>query len=566
MAKRFLLVAAGLMGLVALLNIVIVDPQRLAADGVPQTWWWSGALLSPLAGSALPPLLAVATVLVTRRLLPSLIIGTASAALLAGGPNVLNATSTFGLTYLWGSLADSFHLAVLLFTTSLIGLVGVATRSGGTQGIVDIIVRRTEGRRGARVGTALMGFAIFFDDYANTAIVGPTMRPLFDRLKISREKLAYIIDSTAAPIAGLAVISTWVGTEVGYMQDAAQSLGVTGSGYALFFSALGFRFYCVFALVLVLVLAYTGRDFGPMLKAEQRAHTTGQVFRPGAQPLSGGSGVTQKVDAPARWYNAGAPILLVLFLIAAAVYLIGAPNGQSFGVFRPAVWREAFIVCSDLADGNFLAYLFTWSSLVGSWAAIALPWAQGILTLKEGAAAWFAGAKSMALAIAVLVLAWALSQGCGDLHTAHYVGAALGGISGAWVPLVVFVVAGLVAFATGTSWGTMAILIPTAAAVAFHAGGETTMIIAMAAVLDGAIFGDHCSPISDTTVLSSICAGCDHIDHVRTQAPYALVGFAAAGFAGYGLVAAYGLPLWLGYLTGFAGVFAFVFGLGRRAV
>ncbi|MEE8410315.1 MAG: Na+/H+ antiporter NhaC family protein [Myxococcota bacterium] len=570
MARRLTSVGIGIGVLVAvgLLNLVSLDAEFLHANQVRSDWWWSGSLLSPLAGSVLPPLVGIALVMATRRLLPSLLAGVGVAALLYAGPWPHTAVWALVARYLWGAVWDPFHASILIFTATLIGLVGVATRSGGTQGIVELVLRYAKGVRGTQVATVLMGFAIFFDDYANTAIVGPTVRPLTDRLKISREKLSYLIDSTAAPVAGLAIVSTWVGTEVGYLQDAAQSVGVTTSGYALFLSALSFRFYCVFALFLVFLVALTGRDFGPMLKAEQRARSTGQVIRPGSQPLSGkGTQAQPKLDKPARAMNALVPIGTVLALIVGAVYVLGAPEGSGLlGIFNPSVWRDSFITASDLADGNALSYVFACSAVVGAAVAILMPWPQGILTPKEGVVAWAAGAKTMVIAFGILILAWALSQACKDLQTAPYVAAALQGrVSAEMVPLVVFVVSGMVAFATGTSWGTMAILIPMAAPIAYHTGGEAMMIVAMAAVLDGSIFGDHCSPISDTTVLSSICSGSDHLDHVRTQAPYALLGATIAALCGYGLVAAVGAPTWAGYLTGFALLSLIVWSFGRVA-
>lgn len=566
MARRLVILGLGVFIAVGLLNLVTLDAEFLRANDVRIDWWWSGFLLSPLAGSVLPPLVGIALVMATRKLLPSLLAGVGVAAFLYAGPWPHTALWALVVRYLWGAVWDPFHASILVFTATLMGLVGVATRSGGTQGIVELVLRYAKGVRGTQVATVLMGFAIFFDDYANTAIVGPTVRPLTDRLKISREKLSYLIDSTAAPVAGLAIVSTWVGTEVGYLQDAAQSVGVTTSGYALFLSALSYRFYCVFALVLVFLIAVTGRDFGPMLKAERRARSTGQVIRPGSKPLSGkGTQAQPKLDKPVRAMNALVPIGTVLALIIGAVYVLGAPEGSGLlGVFSLSVWRDSFIVASDLSGGNALSYVFACAAAVGAAVAILMPWPQGILTPKEGLVAWAAGAKSMVIAFGILIMAWALSQACKDLNTAPYVAAAMQGrISAEWVPLAVFVVSGMVAFATGTSWGTMAILIPMAAPVAYATGGEAMMLIAMAAVLDGSIFGDHCSPISDTTVLSSICSGSDHLDHVRTQAPYALVGAFVAGLCGYGLVAAIGAPVWAGYLAGMVLLVVIVWGVGR---
>ncbi|MEZ4273518.1 MAG: hypothetical protein R3C68_19405 [Myxococcota bacterium] len=219
MLKRVVIVLAGLIGLQVLLAGVSVDTSVLG-EAVQTEWWWSDSL-ALLSGSAMPPLVAIAAVLITRRLVLSLALGTLTAAFLVAGPNPLSTLGAFlihydteaGLGgYVWQAIWDPFHASILVFTASLLGLVSVAGSSGGTQGVVDLMLRFAKGLRGARVATALMGTVVFFDDYANTAVVGPTMRPLFDRLRLSREKLAYIVDSTAAPVAGLALVSTWIGT------------------------------------------------------------------------------------------------------------------------------------------------------------------------------------------------------------------------------------------------------------------------------------------------------------------------------------------------------------------
>tara|TARA_B100000959_G_scaffold281089_1_gene344383 strand:- start:1211 stop:1894 length:684 start_codon:yes stop_codon:yes gene_type:complete len=204
-----------------------------------------------------------------------------------------------------------------------------------------------------------------------------------------------------------------------------------------------------------------------------------------------------------------------------------------------------------LVQGNALSYVFAFSAVAGSLLAIVLPWQSGAMCFRDGIKSWFDGVKAIPPALAILVLAWALAHGAGELHTATYLVALLKGkLPELWLPLLIFVTAAAVAFSTGTSWGTMALLIPSAVELAYQMGGEAAMLVAMAAVLDGAIFGDHCSPISDTTILSSICSGSDHIAHVRTQLPYALLGFAAAAGVGYGLGVVAGFPLWLVYFLG----------------
>ncbi|MCK5689100.1 Na+/H+ antiporter NhaC family protein, partial [Myxococcota bacterium] len=262
-----------------MVGFIPLSESFLAAKNISSATWLG---LPPLLLATLPPLIGITLAIVTRRLVTSLAIGVAFAALFAGGPSPLAILEKLFVDYFIKVLFSPFHIALLVFTIALIGMVGVATRSGGTQGIVNIVLRVAKGVRGARVATVLMGFIVFFDGYANTAIVGPTVQPLFDKLKISRAKLAYIIDSTAAPIAGLAIVSTWIGTEVGYLQEAAHSVGVMQSGYALFFSAMPFRFYCIFTLLVVILIAWSGRDFGPMVDAERDAQCN--IPRPTSPP------------------------------------------------------------------------------------------------------------------------------------------------------------------------------------------------------------------------------------------------------------------------------------------
>ncbi len=546
MTKRILIVAPVALIIVLALSFLPVDRDYLSSRHVEVTWL-----------ALLPPLVAIVSVLITRWLVPSLVFGIASAAVIHAWPSPAGMAESLIVNYFWDSVLDSFHLSILGFTASLLGLVSVTTASGGLHGMINLILRLARGRRGVSVATVGMGFAIFFDDYANTAIVGPTVRPLFDRLKLSRAKLAYLIDSTAAPIAGLALISTWIGTEVSYLQGAARDLGLDASGYELFLSAMGYRFYCVFALFLVLVVAATGRDFGPMLKVERRVRRSADD-----------AGPQSAAESPAirpRWYNAVVPIGTVLLLIMIQIYYWGSRDPGT-DLASLSGWKDVFIRAAAAQDGEALTFAMLYSGVTGAALAILLPALQGVMTVREGLLAWMGGVRHVSGALVVIVCAWALSAGCRDLETAHYAVAVLRqGVSVEWVPLAVFVTAGLVAFATGTSYGTMAIIIPTAAQLGYESGGEAVMILAMAAVLDGAIFGDHCSPISDTTVLSSICSGCEHLEHVRTQIPYALLGAVVAALAGYALVGAWGADLWIGMAAGTTSILVLIHVVGRRA-
>ena len=445
-------------------------------------------------------------------------------------------------------LTDSFNLKILAFTFALVGLVAVVGRMGGTRGLVNAMSPFARGPRSAQVVTGVMGTAVFFDDYANTVVVGTTARSLTDKMRLSREKLAYIVDSTSAPIAGIAVISTWIGYEVGLFDDLIGTLNAVPdmprSGYEMFFEILPMRFYCVFALMLVFLGAWTSRDIGPMYHAERRARSGGPLIPEGDAEDETAQIEKDGVDPRAR--NALIPIGLVLALILGLILDVGTRGMAEFHLFSLDSWK---VVMDKAADDVPLILLV--SSLVGGVAAIWMAVAQRLLTFCEAVTAYFDGIRTLADAAAILILAWSIKSVCDDLGTGMAIVALIGdSLPPVLLPLIVFVLAGVVAFSTGTSWGTMALVLPVAAPLAATLSGEPIIVLAcLGAVLDGAIWGDHCSPISDTTVLSSTACGCPHLAHVRTQLPYAVLAMVAAGLAGY-LGYALGMPLLLCYLLG----------------
>ncbi|MCK5199099.1 MAG: Na+/H+ antiporter NhaC family protein, partial [Spirochaetales bacterium] len=264
--------------------------------------------------SLLPPLLAIALAFITRQVLLSLFIGVFSGALMMNGWNPFIAFLRTLDSYIVGSLADGWNAAIIIFTLSIGGMIGIVNKMGGTKAIAESLAKKAKTARSAQVVTAIMGVVVFFDDYANTLIVGPTMRPLMDKLKVSREKLAYIVDSTAAPVVGLAVVSTWVGYELGLIGDAFGELGADVNVFTIFIKTIPYTFYNIFAIVLVFMLAIRGRDFGPMLKAERRARKTGQVHREGANLMAGEitEGAKLKEGITLRAANAIVPILTLI--------------------------------------------------------------------------------------------------------------------------------------------------------------------------------------------------------------------------------------------------------------
>lgn len=486
--------------------------------------------------SLLPPLFAIALAFIARQVLISLFCGIWLGAIFIYNYNpILGFLKTID-TYLINSLADSDHAAILIFSLTLGGMVGVISKAGGTQGIVEKLTKYAKSSKGGQLAAWAMGILIFFDDYANTLIVGNTMRPFTDRLKISREKLSYIVDSTAAPVASLAFISTWIGFQVGLIDQAFESINLTHNAYNIFLQSIPYATYSILALIFVFLIAITLRDFGPMYTAESRAAATGKVLRDHAQPITDSSTLDMIADekTPLRWFNALIPIMIVILVTLVGLYWSGS---ESLGEAAKKATLGTIFGAADSFS------VLMWAAFSGLLSTFILTLSQRILSLNSTIEAAINGYKSMMLAAMILILAWAIGDICKHLHTADYVIALSKGIlSPHLVPFVTFMVAAFISFSTGTSWATMAILTPIVVPIAHHLPVEAglspylsheILIGTVGAVLSGSVLGDHCSPISDTTILSSMASAADHVDHVRTQLPYAILVGLVACLAGY---------------------------------
>ena len=508
--------------------------------------------------SLLPPVLAITLALVFKQVIVALFVGlwlgaaalvvtVGSSVVAPFGPTALlrGALDSFQI-YVLGSVTTTSYAQILLFSFMVGGTVGIVIKNGGMQGVVNIIVKwATDPRRG-QLSTAALGVAIFFDDYANTLVVGNTMRQVTDRLRISREKLAYIVDSTAAPVSCVALVTTWIGYEVGLIGASIATIPeIDEAPYSIFLSSIGYSFYPLLTMFMVFTLAALGRDFGPMLVAERRARSTGQVLGPDADVDDAAGAEAQELalneEKPVRAVNAVLPIGVLVGAVLVSLYVTG--SGDSI---------------RDIVGTADSYKALMWASILATLTAALLSVGQRILTAKEVVDAWYAGMKSMLFAMIILVLAWSLAAVSTQLHTAEYLVSILGDwLNPGAVPAIVFVLSAATAFATGSSWSTMGILMPLVVplvwAVAYTGGDPVTampvMYSAVASVLAGAVMGDHCSPISDTTILSSMASGCDHIAHVRTQLPYALTVGTVAVLIGT-LPAGFGMPWWLGIVLG----------------
>ncbi|MAT72780.1 MAG: hypothetical protein CMJ58_25145 [Planctomycetaceae bacterium] len=563
--------------------------------------------------SLAPPIVAIALAIVTRRAVTSLLAGIFVGALITADYSVVTAVHDFFEIHLWPTFADSDRLRVFSFTVLMGAMIGIITAGGGMQGFVRLLTPLAHTRRGGQLVTWAMGMAIFFDDYANTMLLGNTMQPVADRLKLSREKLSYLVDSTAAPVAGISILSTWVAVELEYLQEGLDTLtGVDASAFDLFVASIPYRFYVLGSLLLIPLLAVTGRDYGPMLRAEERS-----LREPRKEPAeekhaaADGAQAPKKSPRPARAINAVLPILTTLGVVLALLHHTGyenvaaevaaaADDGQVPADFAPPL-REIF----GKADSTFA---LQYGALCGLVLAAGLCWTQRLLSAEQICVAAERGARVVLPAIAILWCAAALSKMTGDksvegvssevngvqtyefrdhrLYTGVFLKQVLADaeaesgdqqsgqlpLSAKLLPTIVFLLAAVVSFCTGTSFGTMGMLTPmvvTLAAAMLQTTGQTVdgsnalMLASVGAVLAGAVFGDHCSPISDTTILSSQSSGCDHIAHVLTQMPYALT-VAAVAILGGTLPAGWGAPLPVMLALQAAALVAIVFLVGRR--
>jgi Na+/H+ antiporter NhaC len=513
--------------------------------------------------SLMPAFLAIAVALAVRNVVPALLFGLwlGATALQTFSPlGALQGLMNTFAVYIVNALANPDHAAIIAFSMMIGGMVGIITRNGGMGSVVRMIVSRAKTAIGGQIAVWLMGLMIFFDDYANTLVVGNTARPITDHLRISREKLAYIVDSTAAPVVCIALITTWIGYEVSLIDDALQGIDELSGipAYTIFLRSIPYSFYPILAVLFVLLVGVTGRDIGPMYAAEVRARK-GQVTPAAADPMPAmeGDSLEPKPNVPLRAANAFVPILVLLAGLGISLYITG--EGETI---------------TDIIGSSDPYKAMMWASFAGALAAAGMSVGQRILSAHETVDAWYGGARATLFGMIVLILAWAMSDITTDLNAKGYLISVLGdALPLVLVPTVVFLLAAVTAFSTGTSWGTMGILMPLVIPLSWavmNVNGMTDLsdlhilYSSVACTLAGAVWGDHCSPISDTTVLSSIASGCDHIEHVRTQLPYALLVGVVAILLGT-VPGAYGVSPWISIVSGLAILFGVLRFFGRNA-
>ncbi len=495
----------------------------------------------------IPPLLTITLAFVTKDVIVSLFLGILSGCVIAAGGNpalaLMNATDLFA-----ASLSDGWNIRIFLFCALLGALVGMLSKTGSAQAFGTWVSKKLKTRTGSQFVTFLFGIIVFIDDYFNSLTVGTVMRSINDKNKVSRAKLAYILDSTAAPVCILAPVSSWVVTVMSIVRDAEgfDKLGI--SDLEFFIRAVPYNLYALTTLLMVACIIFFKRDFGPMRASELSAQKTGVLWNEEKYGVISGD-IKEEKTVRAKAVDMLFPI--VLLIVCALVFFplvtyLNAVDGENISSLMQAMHsmslREAFIN-TDSSYALFYAIIFT---LVFTYVYYL---ARRLMNLKEASQAVRDGIKSMIPALIILVMAWSIgtvirsSPADGGLGLGRYLSEAVVG-SGfpLWIiPAVVFVLSAVIAFATGTSWGTFGIMIPLVMPIVVGliqgqgqnpAESLNSVFICISAVLGGAVFGDHASPISDTTILSSTGASCPHLEHVATQMPYALFA-ALCSFAGF---------------------------------
>lgn len=468
-----------------------------------------------------PPILALITVVALRQVTFGLLLGAWTGVVLINGGHWFRAVHSVVVEHLLPNFTSSWKLGALAFTLLLGGFAALLEAGGGLQSLVVRFLRKGDPRRHLQLATFGLGLIVFFDGLANSVLLGRVTRSLADRCRVSREKLAYIVDSTSSGVACIAFISTWIATQLTLIREGLVVVGQQDSfsAYAVFFSSIPLNFYVLFTLTLLLSIILSDWDFGPMRAAEARQR-----------------GARKSLSEDAVSQVPGWTALIPLGVLVVAI--MGLFYGWEARPLWPPTWEKVAMAFSS-ADG-------AWILVIGSVIGVGTAWAcyPRATATRRASPVFFDGVRSLVLPLLVLVAAWVLGSVLGELGTAAWVGRVLEGrLPVAYLPAAVFLTGAFISFTTGTSWGTMGLLMPLAIPLVFSLGGDGSLsegnllAAVVGAVFSGAVFGDHCSPFSDTTIVAAVATGISTFAHVQTQLPYAvlaalvalLVGFVPAG-------------------------------------
>ncbi|EEH99404.1 Na+/H+ antiporter NhaC family protein [Clostridium tertium] len=526
----------------------------------------------------IPPVVAIVLAFLTKNVIISLFIGTLSGTFLVQlvDNSFLSAIVQSFLDFvsrILNSLADPWNAGIILQVLVIGGVIHLVAKMGGAKAVAEALARKAKTAKSTQVVTLLLGLAVFFDDYANSLIVGPIMKPVADKMKISRERLAFIIDATAAPIAGLAIVSTWIGLEVGLINDAfINGIGQEVDAFGVFLQTIPYRFYNILILVFVFITSILLKEFGPMYRAEVEARRRGLSFE--EEEVASDSNMDHDELEPKEGiklsiWNAIIPIgvlvitALLCFYFSGYSAIMGGEDVALQGIMTNS--PLSFKAIQEAFSASDASVALFQSALVASIVSIIMGVAKKIFTVSEAIDTWIDGMKPLLITGVILLLAWSLSSVIKDLGTAKYLVSLLSGsLPNFLLPSLIFILGAIISFATGTAYGTMGILMPLAIPLAYSMNPDMSyVIVSTSAVLTGAIFGDHCSPISDTTILSSMGAGCNHIAHVNTQMWYALFIAAITILFGY-IPAGFGLQWYIVLPISIIAVFLGVQILGKK--
>eukprot|EP00667_Euglena_gracilis_P003848 EG_transcript_3861 len=532
--------------------------------------------------SLFPPVVVIAITVWLHHVVFALFMGIFVAAAIIHQGNIGAALLRTVDFYIANALADADHVKILMFSWLLAGMVGIIHKSGAGYGLAAAIMGTIRSRRGVQLAAIALGVAIFFDDYANALILGATLRHAFDQHLVSREKLCFLVDCTAAPVASVAPVSSWIGFELSLIQEQIDALVGLGEGdalrregvaaaYPVFLRTIPGRFYSICMLCFVLATAVTGRDFGPMLKAERRALLFGQVSDPSANlhEVSLDPGLEPAEDVPRLWWNAVAPIAVTICAVLTGLVCTGWMATSEAG--------DAVTLIALLGNGDAFNSI-VWGAMAGISTAVMMCRLQyrgarpacsklcaasaeekPILTVAQSTHAALEGVKGLTGSVITLLLAWAIGKAVQDVGCARYIAHLLtAGVAPAALPGLTFLAAALISLCTGTSWGTMAILFPAVLPAAWLAARDGQLwVLVISAILAGSVFGDHASTISDTTIISAMACRCDLRHHVLTQGAYCATTALIALLFGY-LGSGYLWPVWVGLLASMAATVALV--------
>ena len=465
--------------------------------------------------SLIPPLVAIIIAILSKNVVISLFTGSFLGVLVLSSFSPITAVKSLIGDYFFVQLTDSYNAGVLVLLMFIGGFIALIEKSGGAQAFAGKVTKLINTKTKAQMSAWFGGILIFFSDLGTPLIVGPIFEPIFDKLKISREKLAWIIDSTASPIAVLVPFIGWGVYVMGLIQKEFEALSITQSDFTAFVKAIPFQIYPILAVTMVPLIASSKLDFSAMLKAEQRVENTGKLYWDSSNPQRKSEKVSEYEASNSKASLVIAPLVVLFITLFSILIPLGFPMKPVGG--------------SDFRIALTTAYLFAAIVLIG------LMVYYKTKTFNESFSIYINGMQKMVYVSITLVLAWSLGATIKNLGTANYIIQLLSGnVPVALIPAILFILGACVSFATGSSWGTFAIMMPLAIPMAVSL--DASIYVCIGAVLSGGLFGDHCSPISDTTILSSTGAGCDLVDHVKTQLPYALlnggitlVGFLIAG-------------------------------------